>query len=123
MQVLLKLAVIVVAMLQNPALYQRGDVVRVKGETNIPTVRVIAVPGDRVQIDDSGVYVNDVAVTWVSSDLLAALPKPWQPEVMAVGQYFVAGSYRNESEGTLSKGNYWAYTGADSLERIEPSKR
>ena len=115
----LSLAVVLAAMLQSPAIYQRGDVVRVKGEGNIPSVRVIAVPGDRVRINDSGVYVNDVAVTWVSSDLLAALPKPWQPEVMAAGQYFVAGSYRTESEGTLSKGSYWAYTGMDSLERIE----
>jgi hypothetical protein len=76
------------------------------------------VPGDRVRINDSGVYVNDAPVTWVSSDLLAALPKPWQPEVMAEGQYFVAGSYRSESEGTVNKGTYWAHTGADSLERI-----
>jgi signal peptidase I len=114
----LSLAVVLVTMLQTPAIYQRGDVVRVKGEGNIPSVRVIAVPGDRVRINDSGVYVNDAPVTWVSSDLLAALPKPWQPEVMAEGQYFVAGLSRTESNGTLSKSAYWAYTGADSLERI-----
>ena len=123
MKVLLSLAVVLVTMLQTQAIYQRGDIVRVKGETNIPTVRVIAVPGDRVRINDSGVYVNDAAVIWVSSDLLDALPKPWQPEVMAEGHYFVAASYRSESEGTLSKSAYWAYTGEDSLERIEPSKR
>jgi hypothetical protein len=102
------------------AVFQRGDAVRVKGENRVRVVRVIAVPGDRVRIEDSGVYVNGAKVDWVSGDLLSALPKPWTPEVMADRQYFVAGSERTESNGTLNKGEYWGYVPDDSLEKATP---
>src|SRR5262245_28624695 len=105
---------------QTPTSFQRGEVVRVKNETRIPTVRVVAVPGDRVKIDNSGVYVNTEKVAWVSGEELASLPKPWEPELMARDQYLVVGSHRSESEGLLVKGEYWAYIGLDSLERFRP---
>src|SRR5688572_19773729 len=111
--------VLLLTVAQAPASYQRGEVVRVKNETKIPTVRVVAIPGDRVRIDDTGVYVNTERVTWVSGDLLASLPKPWNPELMAQDQYLVVGSHRSESAGVLNKGEYWAYIGVGSLEKVQ----
>jgi signal peptidase I len=121
MYALMTIAIMLVTtMAQAPTIYQRGEIVRVKGKSEIPSVRIIAVPGDRVRIDDSGVYVNDGAVTSISAEFLLKLPKPWQPERIADGQYFVLGSQRAESNGTLTKGDYWAYIGGDALEKIRP---
>src|SRR5262245_50196164 len=104
-------------MAQTAGVFQRGDSVRVKGGNKVRVIRVVAVPGDRVRIDDSGVYVNGSKVDWVSSDLLSAFPKPWTPELMADRQYLVGGSERTESNGTLNKGEYWGYVPGDSLEK------
>ena len=116
---LLHTTLLFLVMAQAPV-FQRGDSVHVKGETKVKTVRVLALPGDRVRIDDSGVYVNGSKIDWVSGDLLSALPKPWTPEVMADRQYLVAGSERTESNGTLNKGEYWGYVPDDSLEKATP---
>jgi signal peptidase I len=112
------LASILLTVFQTPTTFQRGEVVRIKGENNMPTARIVALPGDRVRVDDSGVYVNGEAVAWISAEMRAHIPKPWQPEVMAEGQYFLVGSRREETNGTLIKGDYWAYTVANSFEKL-----
>lgn len=100
-------------MVQSPVAYQHGDAVRIKSDANIPVVRIVAVAGDQVRIDDSGVYVNDAPVTWISPELLSKLTKPWEPEIIPVGHYFVAGEERT----AVSVSRYWGLTGANNLEK------
>ncbi len=112
------IASILAAVLQS-ASFQRGEVVRVKDEARMPTARIVALPGDRMRVDDSGVYVNGETVSWISAETRSHIPKPWDPEVIADGQYVLVGSTRQETSGTLTKGDYWAYTGLDSFEKIK----
>ena len=58
--------------------FQRGDGVGVLLEQS-PTAKaatVEAVPADRVEINSSGIYINDVAVTRLSAEFTAS--SPWQ---------------------------------------------
>jgi hypothetical protein len=77
---------------QTPA-FQRGDLVRVQTAEGTPASPelqiVIALPGDRLRVDDSGVFVNDAEVRWMSSELKRGLPH--QSEVIQPGQVLVAG--------------------------------
>src|SRR5260221_794509 len=57
--------------------FQRGEHVRIKAPTkpSDPVRRdmvltVVAIPNDRIRFDDSGIYVNDLAVTAFSQDFL-----------------------------------------------------
>lgn len=118
MTTLARLAVLLFFAAQTPPAFQRGDVVHVKGEDKVPSVRIVALPGDRVRVDDSGVYVNGMNVAWISAELLAAIPKPWKPELVEPGQVVVGGTFSSESEGTSTRGNYWAYVGLSDLERV-----
>jgi hypothetical protein len=115
MKILIGSFVAVVLMLQTAA-YQHGDLVFIRSENSRATV--VAVPGDRVRIDDSGVYVNSAPVTWISKELLLALPKPWAPEIIPTGHYFVAGESRTEQAGNVSMSRHWALTGANNLESV-----
>ena len=83
------------------------------------SARIVALPGDHVRVDDLGVYVNGQPVAWISAETRSHIPKPWQPELIAEGQYVLVGSTRQETNGTLTKGDYWAYTAADSFEKIQ----
>ncbi len=73
--------------------FQHGDLVRVQTAEGAPASPelqiVVALPGDRLRIDDSGVYVNDIEVRWMSPELKRGLPH--ESEVIQPGQVFVAG--------------------------------
>lgn len=118
MHALVRIVAVLLLMVQSQVVYQRGDVVRVKSEAESRMVTVVALPGDRVRIDDTGVYVNGALVTWISPELLARLAKPWDPEIIPVDHYFVAGEQRTDVAGRVSVSRYWALTGAENLERV-----
>jgi signal peptidase I len=80
--------------------YAKGDLVTLvpddKG-TRPPDSRVLAVPGDRIEVAKSRIAVNGVPVTELSADFLAGLPdEPWNQTVPA-GHYFVAAEQRSET--------------------------
>jgi hypothetical protein len=86
-------AVLNVAFQAQPAAvtYVRGDIVelvRTPGESALPHVRVIAVPGDRLQADGRGIRVNEQSVEGVSRQLLEQFAEPWD-QVVPSGHYFV----------------------------------
>jgi len=58
-------------MMQGPAVFQRGEIVRLKSEPGMPTARIVALPGDRLRVDNSGVYVNGAIVPWISEETRA----------------------------------------------------
>ena len=77
---------------QAPA-YQRGDTVRIKGVATPAELEIVGIPGDHVRNDDTGLYVNDVAVTYFPPDFLDRFR--WQGEkVIPDGHYFIMGVAR-----------------------------
>jgi len=103
--------------------FERGDFVRVKPATNVsePTtslvLRVVAVPNDRIRVDDSTVYVNDAAVTGFSPDFLNRVAHSPErvPQTVPQGHYFVMGEQRTARD--ISE--YW---GQHSGVRLEPAR-
>jgi signal peptidase I len=101
--------VVVLAVLMSPALtaqtavsYNRGDTVRIQSRDQTkpsPDPRVVAVAGDRVRIDKSGVFVNEVPLVWVSRDFAANYGErqPWD-SMVPEGQYVVIADYRQNQE-------------------------
>ena len=77
---------------QPPAVaYVRGDIVelvRAPGDSALPKVRIIAVPGDRLQADKRGIRVNEQTVENVSKQLLEQFAEAWDQDV-PTGHYFV----------------------------------
>jgi len=70
------------------------------GETGAahPLVMLVAAiekakPGDRIRIDSSGVYVNDVLVAGISPSLLASLGV-WNQQTIPADHYFVVGELK-----------------------------
>ena len=59
----------------------------------------MAIAGDRVRIDKSGVFVNEVPLTWVSRDFAANYGErqPWDAKVPE-GHYVVIADYRMNQE-------------------------
>lgn len=75
------------------ARYVRGDTVRLAAPANggpLPDSRIIAIAGDRVQLDKSSLIVNGVAIQGVSADLLKTVAEPWDQRIPE-GHYFVVG--------------------------------
>ena len=82
--------------------YNRGDTVRIQSKDQSkpsPDPRIVAVAGDRVRIDKSGVFVNEMPLTWVSRDFAANYGErqPWDATVPA-GHYVVIADYRMNQE-------------------------
>ena len=82
--------------------YNRGDTVRIQSKDQTkpsPDPRIVAIAGDRVRIDKSGVFVNEVPLTWVSRDFAAnyGQRQPWDARVPE-GQYVVIADYRMNQE-------------------------
>jgi Signal peptidase, peptidase S26 len=75
-----------------PQVYQRGDVVRVRDVSKPAVFKVVGIPADRIRADETGVYVNDVAVTGFSQEFLTRFKR--QPTVVPNGHYFVIGEQR-----------------------------
>jgi signal peptidase I len=73
--------------------FMRGDTVRLVAQENgdpLPDSRIVAIAGDRVQIDRSSLTVNGVAVQGVSTELLQTVAEPWD-QLVPEGHYFVIG--------------------------------
>ena len=82
--------------------YAKGDTVRLVAPATgdpLPDSRVIAVAGDRIHIDNSGIVVNGESVRDVPPGLLAQFDKPWD-QVVPAGHYFVIGE-RREASGSV----------------------
>ena len=100
----------VVVYAQSPS-PQRGDLVRVLPEASssqTPTtlvLRVVAVPGDRLSMSGSQVYVNGDALVGFSADFLTRMAETPEriPAMMPDGHYFVMGEQL--STGSISR--YW----------------
>jgi len=103
------------------ATFQRGEHVRVKASTKPSdpkpsdmVLTIVAVPNDRIRLDDSVVYVNDTPVSGFSQDFLARVARAPErtPQTVPDGHYYVMGEARinqNISE-------YWGVHSATSLE-------
>jgi hypothetical protein len=74
------------------------------------------VPNDRIRLDDSNIYVNDVPVAWFSRDFLARVAHILErvPQTVPDGHYFVMGEQR--STGNISE--YWGQHSGSRLERV-----
>jgi type IV secretory pathway protease TraF len=81
------------------------------------SLRIVAVPNDRIRLVDSVVFVNGVAVTGFSPDFLARVAhNPAQtPQVVPEGHYFVMGEARNNKD--ISE--YWGQHSGVRLERAQ----
>ena len=88
-------------MAQTGVSYQRGDTVRMVSRDQTkssPDPRIIAVAGDRVRINTSGVFVNEIPLTWVSRDFAANYgARPWD-SMVPEGQYVVIADYRQNHD-------------------------
>ena len=113
--------------------FQRGDLVRVLPPTaplapNTPALdanaaehrggmvlKVVAIPNDRIRIDESTIYVNDVQVTGFSPDFVARVVRAPEraPQVVPDGHYFVMGEKRINQD--ISE--YWGQHFGGQLER------
>ena len=87
---------------QVPMGYSRGDTVRIQSKDQtkpVPDPRIVAIAGDRVRIDRSGVFVNEIPLRWVSRDFTANYGErqPWDAMVPP-GQYVVIADYRMNQE-------------------------
>lgn len=84
--------------------YAKGDVVRLQPQANgdpLPDSRIIAIAGDHIQFNKSGVLVNDQIVRDLSERLFAQLSaEPWD-QVVPDGHYVVVGE-RQDPTGTVS---------------------
>jgi len=90
---LLGVRLVLVGLLQGqPQVYERGDIVRVRDVSKPAAFKVIGIPADRIRADETGVYVNDVAVTGFSREFLTRFKRP--PTIVPNGHYFVLGEQR-----------------------------
>lgn len=84
--------------------YARGDVVTITAApdgTRPPASRVLAAPGDRIQVSRAGILVNGAPVTELSRDFLAGLPEETWEQVVPPDHYFLAAEQRAETGITL----------------------
>jgi hypothetical protein len=71
---LLGALLVIVGLFQGqPQVYQRGDVVRCHDVSKPAVFKVIGIPADRIRADETGAYVNDVAVTGFSPEFLTLI--------------------------------------------------
>jgi signal peptidase I len=80
--------------------------------------RVIALPGDRVRIDEGKVYVNDrrlsenyVPMEYRDTVSWPAADQPVQDQIVPPDKYFVLGDHRSESSDSRS----WGYVPRENI--------
>jgi signal peptidase I len=81
--------------------YNRGDTVRIQARDEMkpsPNPRIVALAGDRIRIDTSGVFVNEMPVTWVSRDFIAIYGERPVDRVVAEGHYVVIADHRQNED-------------------------
>ena len=82
--------------------YNRGDTVRIQSKDQTkpsPDPRIVAIAGDHVRIDKSGVFVNEIPLRWVSRDFAANYGERQPGDAMVpAGQYVVIADYRMNQE-------------------------
>ena len=103
--------------------YERGQAVRVRPPTS-PTegqtlllLRVVAVPGDRIRVNESQVLVHEVVVGGFSSEFLNRVARAPQriPQVVPEMHYFLMGELR--VNGDISE--YWGLHPGARLEAAQ----
>ncbi len=75
------------------AIYRRGDLVRVREITKPAVLKVVGLPDEIVQVDETGVYANDVPVPGFSKEFLSR--NKWPRQIVPFGHYFVIGEERD----------------------------
>jgi signal peptidase I len=101
-----------------PAAFERGQSVHVRqpaAESRAAiTVKIVAVPGDRIRVDGERIFVNDAVLTGFSPAFIKRVTEaPRAPEVVPDGHYYVMGERRSNED--ISE--YWGVHAAVSLER------
>lgn len=112
------LVVAAVSIHAQPAAFQRGESVRVRqssGESRaVIPLKIVAVPGDRIRVDEARMFVNDAPVTGFSPEFVTRVAQaPRAPDVVPAGHYYVMGEQRSNED--ISE--YWGVHAAVSLER------
>ena len=77
---------------QTPTTYQRGELVRVLDVKKPAVVKIVGLPDEIVEANETGVYIDDVAVTGFSREFLTRnrLGRQYIP----MDHYFVMGEER-----------------------------
>ena len=115
--------------------FQRGDLVQVlpaaSREPMAPVLdakaaehrsgmvlRVVAIPNDRIRIDRTAIYVNDVPVTGFSPDFVARVVAAPErvPQVVPERHYYVMGEKRTSED-------IWEYSGQHFGGQLTPVAR
>src|SRR3954468_14999282 len=80
---------------QSPT-FERGELVRVLPTPSVPNntplvLRVVAIPNDRLRVENAAIYVNGVQVTGFSPECVANVVRSPErvPPVVPEGHYFV----------------------------------
>jgi hypothetical protein len=120
MHTIIGLFAVFAVMVQGPVGLDRGDWVRIKSRPNSIPVRIVAVSGDRIQIAKSGLYLNGVAVPWISRELLSTVDRTREPEIIPADHYFIVGQARTESRltGRVSCQCLWGFFAVADLEQM-----
>ena len=98
---------------QSPGMFRRGELVRVRDVAKPAVLTIIGLPDDVVQADESGVYINDMAVTGFSREFLTR--HKWARQVVQMDHYVVMGEERLNQGAT-------DHFGIHPAERIETAQ-
>lgn len=107
------------ALQTQPATYVRGEIVelsRAPGDAALPDVRIIAVPGDRLQADVRGIRVNEQTVEGVSKQLLEQFAEPWD-QTVPPSHYFVIAETEKASGNVSSTVRFHGLVPAEKIVR------
>ena len=99
--------------------YMPGDIVELvqaPGDSVLPDVRIIAVPGDRLQADKRGIRVNEQTVEGVSKQLLEQIGESWD-QVVPNGHYFVIAETQTAAGRVSSTVRFYGLVPAEKIVR------
>jgi type IV secretory pathway protease TraF len=102
-----------------PGGYVRGDLVqlvRAADDKPLPSVRVVAVAGDRIEANTSRLRVNGQPVGGVSVQLLEQFVEPWD-QLVPADHYFVIAESRTVGERTDSTVRYFGLIPVEKIAR------